>query len=125
MTNDGWTRVGRAIAERIDDLGVTKAEVIRRSGVSGTSLDAYISGQPIKRRDKLTGLCAALGWTPGSIEAIANGRTPTLVAADAPTNGDRPDLEHRVSLIEGRLSATEEKVDQILREIRGRSGAGR
>lgn len=82
MADDGWARVGRAIDERIRELGLTKAEVIRRSGVSDVSLNGYIDGQPIKRADKRKGLCAALGWAPESIDAVRAGGEPVVSSAD-------------------------------------------
>lgn len=105
---DEWDRVGRAIAERIEELGLTKAEVIRRSGVSGTSLDAYIAGQPIKRKDKLAGLCAALGWTPDSVELVRRGEQPVATVA---TSFDR---------VLARLDAQDAVLAEILAELRAR-----
>lgn len=107
---DGWPAVGRAIAERIKELGVTKAEVIRRSGVSDTSLDAYIGGQPIKRPDKLHGLCEALRWTPDSIELIRAGKKPIVTL---PAVGDQ---------VLARLDENHRLLVEILEELRGRPG---
>lgn len=71
-----WDQVGAAIATRIKKLNMTKAEVIRQSGVSQKTLDGYIAGEPIVRADKRRGLCEALHWTPDSIDAILEGGSP-------------------------------------------------
>lgn len=74
--NDRWTAVGDAIAARMSQLSLSKAEVIRASGVSDKTLAGYLAGQPIVRPDKRRGLCDALGWTPDSIDRILNGDPP-------------------------------------------------
>lgn len=65
-----WTRVATRLQARIAELKLSKAEVIRRSGVSQKSLDGYLAGEPIVRPDKGRGLCDALRWTHDSIDAI-------------------------------------------------------
>lgn len=71
-----WAEVGRRIEQRIDELNLTKAEVIRLSGVSDKTLSGYIDGLPIRRRDKKRDLALALGWLPNSIDRILDGGEP-------------------------------------------------
>lgn len=71
-----WDLVARAIAGRMADLGLTKAELSRASNISDTSLTKYLRGEPIVRRDKQRDLCRALEWEPGSIERILSGKDP-------------------------------------------------
>lgn len=74
-----WSEVGRAIEERMRELGLTPAEVIRASGVSFKSLKGYIAGKPIVRRDKARGLARALGWESDAFSLVLAGRTPTVI----------------------------------------------
>lgn len=98
-----WRRVGDAIAERVAKLKLTKAELIRASGVSDKTLNGYLAGQPIKRADKARELCAALGWTPDSIDRLLAGK-PAIVAAD---------LEG----VQQVLATAQEDLDQVLAEL--------
>jgi hypothetical protein len=98
--DDNWKIVGDAIAARIAALHVTKAEIIRKSGVSDKTLDGYIEGKPIRRRDKARDLCLALGWTPDSIDRILGGELPReaapwqlpLASAESQLEADRERL---------------------------------
>lgn len=78
-----WPEVGRRVAERIQELSLTKAEVERRSGISDKTLTAYMGGAPIKRADKARGLCEALEWTVDSISRILDGDEPRRVRPSA------------------------------------------
>lgn len=104
-----WRRVAAAIEARIADLQLTKAEVIRRSGISQKSLDGYLAGEPIVRADKARGLCDALRWTRGSIDSILMGGEPTELAEPD------PELVARISSLESRADQTEKAVDRLLR----------
>jgi transcriptional regulator with XRE-family HTH domain len=79
-----WSAVGAAIDQRMKDLGLTTAEVIRASGVSFKSLKGYIAGKPIKRRDKARTLAAALGWPGDAFDRILAGETPEPPSARKP-----------------------------------------
>lgn len=68
-----WDLVGSAIEKRRKYMGLTKAQLIRESGVSFTTLRDYIDGRPIVREDKMADLQRALDWPPDMIERIAFG----------------------------------------------------
>lgn len=76
-----WKAVGEAIAARMAQLRLTKAELIRRSGVSDKSLAAYLDGAPIRRPDKAWALAGALQWTSDSIDRILAGLDPVTLEA--------------------------------------------
>lgn len=117
---DDWQRVGRAIAQRIATLSLSKAEVIRRSGVSDKTLTGYIDGQPIVRADKRRQLCEALGWTPDSIDALLAGGDPVLAGGD-----DDELAQLRAEIAE--LRAIVELVPEMqrqLEELRGKRPGG-
>lgn len=78
MTNrdERWPDVGASITARIDQLLLTKAEVIRLSGVSDKTLKGYMEGQPVRRVDKKRELSRALGWTDDGIDRLLDGEAP-------------------------------------------------
>lgn len=83
--NDRWTDVGAAITRRIEnELGLTLAEFSRRSGISFKTLQRYMAGAPVVRRDKVRDLTAALGWTLDSIDLILAGGEPRLLEPSGP-----------------------------------------
>lgn len=100
-----WVRVGRYIAARIDELKLTKAEAIRRTGVSDKTLSAYIAGEPIIRADKKRGICDGLRWGRHSIELIASGQEPNLL----------PELDPEV---DRRLTVLEDQMGEFLSLLR-------
>lgn len=75
-----WISVGQAIADRIDELGLTKAEVLRRADLSDKTLNGYIAGAPIKRRDKERELALALQWEPDAFKRLFSGVPASEIA---------------------------------------------
>lgn len=78
MTNqeNRWLQVGAAIRKRIEDeLGLSYAEFERRSGVSYKTVQGYMDGQPVRRRDKARALCLALYWTADSVDRLQRGES--------------------------------------------------
>lgn len=71
-----WTRVGAAIRGRIRQMRLSKAELIRASGVSYKTLERYMAGEPIVRRDKERDLLLALRWPPDAFDRIRAGEPP-------------------------------------------------
>lgn len=84
-SNQRWDRVGEAITARVAELGMSKAELERASGISPKTLTIYMNGGPIIRADKARGLCAALSWTIDSIDRILDGGAPIVNADPAGT----------------------------------------
>lgn len=114
MTED-WSRVGRAIEERIAALSYSKAEVIRRSGVSDKTLDGYIAGKPIVRLDKRRGVCDALAWTTDSIDRLLAGGV-AIDTVDVASPEVQEELRH--------LRAIVEEMNARLRRLEGSGGDG-
>lgn len=98
---DDWARVAEVVRERMAELGLTQ----REAGASSTTVRALLNHhKPIKRRDALTALCEALGWTPNSIERILASKEPMLLSPSVDT--DRLEaLEARFEDLERRLEA--------------------
>lgn len=89
-----WQRVGEALTDRFEELLMSKAELIEKSGVSDKTLKAYLAGEPIRRMDKRRDLALALGWTADSINRVLEGGTPVLAngGEDLHPGGDRVDV---------------------------------
>lgn len=107
-----WKRVGQAIADRIDALSLSKAEVIRRSGVSDKTLAGYIDGQPIMRPDKRRQLAETLGWSTRSIDLILDGGEPEVEEADRLDEMDR-----KIDLIAQDVSEVRAAVNLLLERL--------
>lgn len=105
----GWAAVGRRLRSRVNDLKLTKAEVIRRSGISDKTLTRYLDGEPIVRRDKERALCRALRWTDDSIELVRNGGEPI----DAPTSVTVVDEPAGLAALRREVEAIEERVARL------------
>lgn len=87
VVSDGderWEVVGAAIAARIHQLGLTKAQAAREAGLSETSLTAYMRERPIKRVGKSAGLCRALGWPTDAVDRMLDGGEPPTAVAEGP-----------------------------------------
>ena len=103
----GWDRVGRAISDRIEELRLSKAEFIKRSGISDKTLNGYLAGKPIKRVDKERELCDALGWSTDSIQLILEGHSPI------------GSVKSEFEIVLRRLDAQDELLAEILAALRG------
>lgn len=80
-----WEAVADAIQRRMDFLGLTKAEVIRRSGITFKTLDRYLAGEPIRRADKRRDLIEALEWRHDAIDGLLAGdASPEAMASSTP-----------------------------------------
>lgn len=87
-------RLGKAIAARLDELGLTLSEWARQSGVSAVTLrrlrDATaerVSASKERPAER------ALGWMPGSMQAIRSGGKPSLAVPGRSVPDDLTDEE--------------------------------
>jgi hypothetical protein len=109
--SEDWAAVGRAVTERMTELGLTQREVTQRSHVSKATV-REIQYDTVQRRRSgrtLEALSLALDWHPDHLTAVLHGHRP-------PRGGDpvaRPDDD-----IPGRLAV----IEHYLREITDRLG---
>lgn len=108
MTAGGtWADVARHAEERMDELGMTRAELERQSGVSDATLRKVLDQHlPLTRRDKIVGLCTGLRWSGDSIARILRGGDPVATGASASETEERLDaMQRRLDRFEGLLAA--------------------
>lgn len=90
----------RKFRNKRDELGLTRAELAERSGLTPRYVEALEQGRkPNPTQDTIEGLCRALGVTcefffsaddPGTDEPPARGRPKKAVEPGPPAAGDRP-----------------------------------
>jgi hypothetical protein len=78
-----WRVIGVQIADRMAELHLTKAKLIKAAGISDKTLRGYLAGRPITRQDKRWDLCGALRWRPDSIERMLRGEPPAPLPPQA------------------------------------------
>lgn len=75
--------IGQALAARIAELGLTNAEVARRSGIDAANVGAYLRGRcEWPTAAVVVRLAAAVGWTARELLAAAG----PLVIVDLPSD---------------------------------------
>lgn len=114
-----WRRIGSVLEQRFNALGITLSELQRRSGVSDTRWRAYFAGQPIRRADKIRGVCDGLGFSRDSIDLMLAGKKPIVLDGQGP----RPDLDVRVAALEKTMAETKDRIEELARLLQDRLGA--
>lgn len=80
MTDDAYdfVRLGAVIAERIEEQGMSQVELARRTGLHRVTIGRIVKGQLKSPPSPVTAqaLERALGWLPGSVEAVLRGGMP-------------------------------------------------
>ena len=73
-----WAAVARAVSERMDELGMSQMDLVRRSGVSDATIRRLTRGDDRYgfRRTSLAAVSKALGWRPDALTAISRGEDP-------------------------------------------------
>lgn len=75
--NQDWPRVARLVNERMDELGLTQMDLVRRSGVSDATVRKIMRGTRMAyRRPSLSEISKALGWQPNTLERLSQGEDP-------------------------------------------------
>ena len=76
-----WHAVARTIEDRMDQLGLSQTDLVRRSGVSDATIRKLQRGDATGefRRPVLAAVSRALEMHPGALSAIARGDEPPRV----------------------------------------------
>ncbi len=90
-----WTAVGKAVSERMKQLGLRQRDVADKADVGLSTVQELANGKRRERNPKtLMAISNALGWPSGKIAAIARGNPESV----------EPTLEERVSALEATLA---------------------
>lgn len=76
--------VGRAVRERMGQLGSSTAEVARRSGFSETTIRDIAHGKSRHNKSTLVAICAVLDWPPDYLVNILHGEAHKNVIPESP-----------------------------------------
>lgn len=81
-----WSAVADALNSRLAALGMTQAELVKRSRLAPMTIHELLHNSAQRRRSDqtLAALSRALGWPPGYLRAVAEGLAPDDGQADAP-----------------------------------------
>ncbi|MEU0667143.1 helix-turn-helix transcriptional regulator [Streptomyces lavendulocolor] len=73
-----WARLGQALKQARLARGLSQAELADAAGASTASVQSAEAGVVPKARMPITyaRIATALGWPPGSVEAVLNGEAP-------------------------------------------------
>jgi transcriptional regulator with XRE-family HTH domain len=110
--SEDWAAVSKAINERVMQLGWRQRELAQRSNVS-QAIVRELQHHTVERRRSprtLESLSAAMGWHPGHLEAVLEGRTPPKPPEPI------PDLD---STLWARLDRLEDHLAEISESIAG------
>jgi hypothetical protein len=130
---EAWADMAVRIERRLDDLGVTKAEFLRRSkepdgsgGISFKTLDRVLDGNRVTRRDKRRALARALEWPPNTFDLVDELR-PWVDLKDWDWTRDQPvdatpqpeeaSLEHLAAAVTELLRAQAETRDGLSTQL--------
>jgi len=75
-----WQRLANAVNDRVVELGIDQAELVRRSGLSQPTIRSIMDGDPrgLPRPKSLRKLAVGLGWSAGSVEIVMAGGAPIV-----------------------------------------------
>lgn len=116
MTED-WAAVGRAIGDRLTELGMKQRELAERSGVS-QAIVREIQHNTVQRRrgDRtLEALAAALDWHPQHLLALLRNRKPPVMGQPR-ENLDDP-VTARLTAIEDRIADVAEQLAELRADV--------
>jgi transcriptional regulator with XRE-family HTH domain len=114
-----WALIRDVVRERMRDLAISQAELVRASGVSDFTVRKVMNGTPGNYRESnLAKMALALGWTPTAFADLLAGRRPTvrprIVDVHDFSDLDLPaDVRTALEVLVGDLGRTNKRVDQL------------
>ena len=104
-----WTRAWRCIDTRRTELGMSKAELYSRTGISESTFRKMAQGVPLVRPENATKIGHALGWPVDWLDSAGRGKQPRPTSS----SGDSLDqLRTRVAELTERVERLAERVAQ-------------
>lgn len=116
VTED-WAAVGRAITERLNELGMKQRELATRSGVS-QAIVREIQRNTVQRRrgDRtLEALATALDWHPQHLLALLHNRKPPSVGQ--PRESMTDPVTARLAAIEDRIADLADQLAELRSDV--------
>lgn len=112
MTND-WQAVGNALAERLDEQGMTMTELASRSGVSLTTVRELVHVLNTRRRQPrtLVALSEALGWPADHLGRVLRGRGDPQMSMD--DNRAIKGLQEQIESLRADLNDVRERLAEV------------
>lgn len=115
----GIERLHHFVTERRRALGISRTQMFARGGPSPSTMNKALTGDRGLSRSTLERIDRALGWTPGSAEAVMGGGTPTS-RIPASSEAACPAHEHVVTVLE----STRAQLHTALDLVEGLLGSG-
>jgi len=113
--------VAAAVKERMAELNVDQAEVVRRSGLSDPFVRGIMRGNPrgTPRPKNLRQFAEALAWSPDSIDRLLAGDDPVELDTPTPAGDDVSDLVGALRQAVSKSDGRDDKLDQIIALCQG------
>ncbi len=91
MPGSDWAAVAKAMDRRLSELGLRQRDLAERAHVSQAIVRELQHNTKQRRRSTRTleALSVALGWHPGHLHAVLDGREPPDPTAHVPPDGRR------------------------------------
>jgi transcriptional regulator with XRE-family HTH domain len=104
-----WAAVAAAMKARLEELDMTQAELVQRSGLAPMTIREILHNTTERRRSPqtLAALSEALGCPPGYLQAVAEGRDPRHPDAEDPVLTELAAMKEAIAAINARLDAIE------------------
>lgn len=111
MSKD-WQTVSAAIKSRLEELGMTQAELAHRAGLAlETVRELQHNLRPRRRSPRtLSAVSEALGWPSNHLGAIADGQNPDDPDAGDPVLSELAKINETLTNVTARLDAIERQL---------------
>ena len=108
-----WAAVAKAMDRRLSELGLRQRDLAAQAHVSQAIVRELQHNTKQRRRSARTleALSVALGWHPGHLHAVLDGREPPDPTAHVPSSTDV--VAGRLAAIESHLRAIEERLIDV------------
>ena len=107
-----WAAVADAMKARLADLDMSQAELVQRSRLAPMTIRELLFNTAERRRSDqtLAALSRALGWPPGHLQAVAEGRDPDDPDADDPVLSELTAMKAALVALTSRIDAIEQQL---------------
>ena len=107
-----WAAVADAMKSRLADLDMTQADLVQRSRLAPMTIRELLYNSAQRRRSDqtLAALSQALGWPPGHLQAVAEGRTPDDPDVGDPVLAELAAMKDALTALTSRIDAIEQQL---------------